>query len=191
MTLSLSLNNGPPEVLLKNYMDLILGAFLLTMQTTVENVFHRGRERIDVCEISLALYRCVSPPHLTSSFNAWKSSASRERLQRMSRSMESGGTYWIPVPEKKRFNLLIRSKVTRAIGSVSTSWETQHKIAFRLLSQGKIILLRVCSFVAQEVLLCFVRYKLIVLDVSPKITLVTEYLSYSRSINRMLYRRFV
>lgn len=33
--------------------------------------------------------------------------------------MESGRTYRIPVPEKKRFNLLIRSKVTRAIGSVS------------------------------------------------------------------------
>lgn len=33
--------------------------------------------------------------------------------------------------------------------------------------------------------LCFVRSKLIVLDVSPKMTLVTEYLSYGRSINRI------
>lgn len=156
MTLSLSPNNGPPEMLLKNWMDLILGAFLLT----VEHVFRGGRERIDVCVKSLSLYIGVSPPRLTSFFNALKSSASKESLQRMRRSMESGGTNQIPAPEKKRFNLLIRAKVTRAIGSVSHNFmrnSTQNKSLLAFPEEKYIC----CFITLGGSQFCFIRYKLL------------------------------
>ncbi len=106
MTLSLSMTNGPPEMLLKYWMARILGAFLFTVL---------GVHFMEVVrEISLALYWCVSPPRFTS-FNTLKSSTFKGCANQW--SLE--GLYRIPVPEKKRFNLLIRSKVTRAIGSVS------------------------------------------------------------------------